>query len=315
MNTETFRARMSMPLKYKVEMTKARIREWYRHYNGKVYVSFSGGKDSTVLLHIVRSLYPEVEAVFCDTGLEFPEIREFVRSIDNVRYLRPTMKFKDVIEKYGYPVISKETATKVNEIRNTKSDYLRNKRLYGRATRKNGEKYACKTTGKLPNKWRFLIDAPFKLSANCCNVFKKQPAKKYEKETGNHPFVGTMAGESSLRKVNYIKNGCNAFNKKRPTSQPLSFWTEEDIWQYIRENNIPYSRIYDMGYERTGCIYCMFGIQCEKEPNRMQRLKQTHPQLHKYCIEELGLGEVLDWLKIPYDDKPIDGEQIKINFS
>ena len=105
-----------LPLEVKIEKTKLRIREWYEHWDGEVYVSFSGGKDSTVLLHIVRELYPDVKAVFVDTGLEYPEIREFVKSIENVDWLKPKMTFKEVIEKYGYPVISKDVARNVGDV-------------------------------------------------------------------------------------------------------------------------------------------------------------------------------------------------------
>ncbi len=92
-------------------MTQQRIREWVNHYgeNG-VYVSLSGGKDSTVLLHIAREMYPDIKAVFIDTGLEYPEIREFVKTFDNVDWVKPKMNFRQVIEKYGYPFISKEVA-------------------------------------------------------------------------------------------------------------------------------------------------------------------------------------------------------------
>ena len=99
-----------LPLEIKILKTKQRIREYYNHYNGQVYVSFSGGKDSTVLLDIVRQEFPDVKAVYVDTGLEFPEIKEFVKNTNNVIKLRPEMSFLQVITEYGYPVISKEIA-------------------------------------------------------------------------------------------------------------------------------------------------------------------------------------------------------------
>ena len=99
----------SLPLSAKVKMTKERIEQWVEEYGEDgVYVSFSGGKDSTVLLHIARSIYPDMKAAFVDTGLEYPEIRQFVKSFDNVDWLKPNMNFKQVIEKYGYPFFSKE---------------------------------------------------------------------------------------------------------------------------------------------------------------------------------------------------------------
>ena len=101
----------ALPLSLKIRLTQSRIRTWVNEFGSDgVYVSFSGGKDSTVLLHIVRQMYPEVEAVFCDTGLEYPEIREFVKTFDNVTWLKPKMNFRKVIETYGYPFISKEVS-------------------------------------------------------------------------------------------------------------------------------------------------------------------------------------------------------------
>ena len=83
-----------MDLEQKIQITKSRIIEWYERNEGKVYISFSGGKDSTVLLHIAREIYPDIKAVFIDTGLEFPEIREFALSQENVVRLKPDMNFR-----------------------------------------------------------------------------------------------------------------------------------------------------------------------------------------------------------------------------
>lgn len=112
------KALQSQPLELKITSTKNRIREWVYHYGEEnVYVSFSGGKDSTVLLHIVRSIFPNIKAVFVDTGLEYPEIRKFIKTFDNVDILRPKMRFDEVIKKYGYPLISKEVSECVFQAR------------------------------------------------------------------------------------------------------------------------------------------------------------------------------------------------------
>lgn len=100
-----------MSLSAKIEKTEQRIKEWVDFYGEDgVYVSFSGGKDSTVLLDICRRLYPNMKACFCDTGLEYPEIRQFVKTFDNVDWIKPKMNFKQVVLKYGYPFIGKEVS-------------------------------------------------------------------------------------------------------------------------------------------------------------------------------------------------------------
>lgn len=293
MESWQLKQRQGLPLDIKIRLSQERIKSWYTHWKGNVYISFSGGKDSTVLLHLVRELYPDVPAVFFDTGLEWPELREFVKTIDNVEWIKPKMGFKDVIDTYGYPVVSKENAQKIFEIRTTKSDKLRNKRLYG----------DYKGNGKLPKKWVHLVDAPFNVSHACCSIMKKNPAKAYEKRTGRKPYVGIMAGDSSLRMTSYLSHGCNSFDSKRPMSNPLGFWLEKDIWEYIITRGIPYASIYDKGYKNTGCVFCMFGAHLEKYPNKFQQMQKTHPKLHDYCINKLGCGKVLDYIGVPYQEQ------------
>ena len=294
LNNSTLKRLQSLPLVQKINLTERRIVQFYEYFNKNVYVAFSGGKDSTVLLHIIRKIYPEIKAVFVDTGLEFPEIIDFVKTIDNVIWLKPKMNFKKVLDIYGYPVISKMQAQYIEEYRTSKSEKLKKLRLDGKIY--NGVK-----NYNISEKWKYLIDAPFKISCKCCNIMKKQPFKIYEKENGSHPFIGVMASESMQRKIQYLQQGCNIYDNKNPSSRPISFWNENDVWDYIKENKVKYSKIYDMGYKRTGCMFCMYGIQHDTKPNRFQTMKKTHPQIYKYCIEKLGIGNVLDFKNIDYE--------------
>ena len=290
---------LSLDLESKIAMTKNRISAWYDYWDGEVYVCFSGGKDSTVLLNLVREMYPEVPAAFTDTGLEFPEIRDFVKTVDNVEWLKPKMNFRDVLVKYGFPVVSKRIARYIHDIQHArKGSNTRRLRLEG--IRKDG---TYSPMSKISKKWRYLLHAPFDISDRCCHVLKMQPTYAYEKRSGRKPFLGMMASEGLSRRATYFKFGCNAFQLTRPRSTPMAFWNDQDVWSYIRKYDIPYSPIYDMGYTRTGCTFCMFGAHLEKPPNRFQQMARTHPKLYRYCLRQLALAEVLDYLNVPY--KPI----------
>lgn len=346
-----------MPLNIKVAMTRQRIREWVNYYGRDgVYISFSGGKDSTVLLHIVRNDYPDIEVVFVDTGLEYPEIKQFVKTFDNVTILRPEMTFRQVIEKYGYPIISKEVSECVEGAKKYLMEILKDQNIsfapyqfdkllgigeYKRGLNKkrlaeflnkkminkeggsnlrlaimlgmltNDKKQPIQANPTEKNrsmfsqeKYKDLLFSSFKISNKCCNVMKKNPIKQYAKKTQKVPITAQMACESRLRTQKWIQNGCNAFDSKRPISNPMSFWTEQDVLQYIKENDIKIASVYGdivpvdsqlcfddkdcklctTGCKRTGCVFCGFGAHLEKGEGRFQRLKRTHPKLYDYCI-------------------------------
>jgi 3'-phosphoadenosine 5'-phosphosulfate sulfotransferase (PAPS reductase)/FAD synthetase len=307
--------RLSLPLDVKIIMTKLRIIKWYEHFEGDVYISFSGGKDSTVLLHLVRSIYPDIGAVFCDTGLEYPEVRCHVKSIKNVTWIKPKISFKEVLNKWGFPIISKETSEKIYKYKNHNlSEKFRKYLLHGNEFGR---------FGMIPKKWQFLLNENIKISSKCCDIMKKRPFKYFEKRTGKKPFIGTMAGESKLRKQKYLQNGCNSFKSNKQVSNPLSFWTEQDILKYIKLNNlnIPsvYGEIYKenellklTGVKRTGCVFCCYGVHMEKYPNRFQILEKTHKKLWNYCIYDLDFKKVLNLINVPYKFNKVNKNKYKL---
>lgn len=297
----------ALPLEIKVAKSLQRIREWVQHFGKEnVHVSFSGGKDSTVLLHLVRSIYPNIKAVYVDTGLEYPEIKVFVKSFDNVEILHPKKNFRQVIEKYGYPIISKSVANCIRGARlgqQSRLNLLDGKDCDGSDRKSKFSKL----------QWKPLLNCRFEISDMCCDVIKKDPSYKYQKQ-GKFPLIATITNESMLREKNWLKSGCNAFSNKHPNSTPLAFWTEQDILQYISQNNIEIASVYGeiipealcegqiaidnslvnlkcSGCDRTGCMFCLFGMHLEKGETRMQRLHKTHPKIYDYV---LGGGEFND---------------------
>ena len=390
--------------------------DWYQHYDGNVCVSFSGGKDSTVLLHIARQLYPDIPAVFSDTGLEYSAIREFVKTWDNVDIIHPDMNFGQVITTYGYPIIGKEVAEAIyyarrisrsererereQTSRRKQTELFGNRTSSQRATPQTDGQF-CKgdgvaarletagnwggaesqesgdqrdahdrrepqpkpqsrgsetfwkraeITGRYRNsrkagvagptksqfnkeKWLPLArEAPFLISHYCCFKMKKSPMHKYQTAHKYKPILATLAEESRVRKQAWIRHGCNAFESKNPMSQPMSFWTEQDVLAYIVKYHLPIASVYGdiaslgtdgnsypavdvtgevqcnlkcSGCQRTGCVFCGFGAHLEKGETRFQRLAFEEPRKYEFCI---GGGE---WIDNPFYDPaaPVwDGE-------
>lgn len=304
----------------KKQRSLAKIAEWYSYWNNEVYVSFSGGKDSSVLADLCGMWCSIIKAplylMFINTGLEYPEIQKHVKSFAEylrkkydievaLDIIRPKMRFDEVIKTYGYPIISKEVSLNIEYARKGKQWALY--KLQGKNADGTDSKRKESNIRYAP-----LVDTDFKISNNCCSVMKKIPAKKYEKETGRKAIIATLAEESGLRENAWLKNGCNAFKSKRPTSQPMSFWTEQDVLQYIKREQIPLASVYGdieyaeapeqmriedygikcgterlktTGCDRTGCVFCAFGCHLEKSPSRFERLKETHPRQYEYCME------------------------------
>lgn len=342
---------LALDLEDKEILTYEKLDQWYTAWDGKCYVSFSGGKDSTVLVYLAarylssfRSPPYPLTLVFVNTGLEYPEIqkfvneyavwlrREFPRVTVNLHRLRPKMNIRQVVTKYGYSIVGKDVAHRIETARRS-PDSRSMKLLRGEVLRADGEKsmYNCE-------KWGYLLSAPFLISDKCCGIMKKSPSKSYEHRADVKPTTATMAEESLLRMQKWRETGCNAFDGKRPMSKPMSFWTEQDVLHYLQGENIPYCSVYGdivssdgendypstliekplhcTGCQRTGCMFCAFGAHLEKGENRFERMKRTHPKHYDFCIgggaydpadgmwkpseKGLGYGRVLDYIGVGY---------------
>ncbi len=243
-----------------------------------------------MLLDLVRRAFPDVPAVFVDTGLEYPEIREFVKTVPNVTWLRPEIPFSKVLTTYGYPIISKDVARRIYYARQGSPWAIRH--LNGLNADGTPSKY-----NERYEKWRFLLDAPFLISDRCCAVMKERPLHKYAREHHLYMILGTMASESVRRQSSYLKTGCNAYLKRDPTSQPMSFWTEQDVLAYLKMTGISYASVYGEIVEEarklttTGvksaavvCFVCLVHISKRAEPvsahggHASKAIRFLHPQ-------------------------------------
>ena len=302
MSQAEYEYRVGLPLDEKLFLTQTRIQEfieWCGENGRTPTINFSGGIDSTVLLALVRDMYPRTPALFSNTGLEFPELVAFARSFDNVVEVRPSKPFHHVVAEYGWPVASKKVASMVEIVRENRPGRAASINLYLNGTNREGIKVPRWT---IPAKWRLLLDAPFKVSARCCDFLKKDPFKKYEKAAKPGTITGQMATDSEQRRESYLRTGCNAFNAGRgPKSNPMSFWTKDDVWAFVRAHGLPYASVYDMGYSKTGCVFCGFGCHLDKTPNRFQLLKRTHPKLWEYVMHNLGMADVLSFIRVPVE--------------
>lgn len=340
LNKGFYAQRKYLPYEAKVSLAIRRIKEWYDYWDGMVYLSYSGGLDSTVLLALVRmTLGKDIPAVFCNTGLEYPEIVRFARKAKEYgRYeeIRPEKNFRQVILDEGYPVISKENAGKIRKLRHGNlSPRYRNYLLNGDERGK---------FGMLPKKWQKYINAPFEISEKCCDVMKKKPFNRYVKETGRYPYIAITQDESFRREHQYSKTGCNVYDGSTIKSQPMGPWTKQDVLRFAYEHmgqQIPvhngeaytfsicsvYGKIikdtqgiYHLtGEQRTGCMYCAFGVTEEKEPNRFQRMQITHPKHYNLCMKPIadggmGMRDVLSYMGVPYETWESVG-QMRFDFS
>lgn len=287
MTKEQLRADQALPLKEKIEKSKKLIKAYYKaHEGGGINVAYSGGKDSSVVLHLTRSLFPEVVGVFCNTTNEKKEVLAYATTTDNVICLLPKKGFSWVVKNIGFPLVSKRVCKQINALKypTPANSTIRNLYLTGFTA---AGRYLPKE--RVAKKWRFLEDEPFEITSKCCEILKHEPARRFQKETGLVPISGLMAVESAQRESHITKYGYMLDN----TLRAIGFWTEKDIWDYAELHNIRFAEnYYDRlvnssfvkGDLRSGCEMCYMGLAFETtkkrkaDPEYMNRL-----QISKIC--------------------------------
>lgn len=288
---EDLRRLQKKPFAWKVDHAKDVIREFVEHEgeNG-VYVSFSGGKDSLVLLHLVRSIYPDVPAVFANTGVEFPEQVKFVRTFPNVTELYPIKHFPKIIKEDGIVYPSKEVAMYIRDAK--KGCRYAVNGLRGLDTKGNENRYKARF-----KRWAYLMDSGVKISPVCCELMKERPLRDYEKMNGKSPIIGTRAEESFRRAVGWMKSGCNSFEGNHAKSTPLSLWKESDVLRYIDDNGLKMSPMYtEGGMSRTGCMFCPVPI-AHGDLTNIEYARIHHPKIYATMMIKHGLKAMLDKAK------------------
>lgn len=302
----------------KLILAKSRIKEFLEQLPDKeIMISFSGGKDSCVLRHLVYKVQDElkIKHSHCLIAAEIfhPETAKFLNKIrtKDDEILPPIKTFKQIILEDGFPIISKQLAQKISHIRNTTnhSKYIR--AIFGL----DGNTFGC-----LPQKYVHFLDKKFcdyKISHKCCDHIKGRV--KHDKRP---VFIGTTIQESRLRRNSWLKYGCIHYEKGKPdVCKPLSLMNESDIWRYIKENNVEISNIYKIGYNRSGCVCCGFGLGLEEElkkkhllkQNRFELLYQTNKKLFLTIFNEYEMWKPLADLRISLDiDDKLSLKKFKI---
>lgn len=273
----------NLPLDDKIEYSKRIIRDTISISNSPV-ICWSGGKDSTVLLHLVLQLKPDIPVIHIDAGVLFPETQDFVKYLSNLWKLnlhvgRPLEQesFWDTVRRFGWPIFGKSVAQSVE--------------------------YAIRSGNLRPQMSKFerkLAENGIRISAKCAEYILVKPTKRLEEKlNADVKFIGMLASESNARVKLFVDHGF-LYEVKRYYGRgrnirkcsPLFMWCEEDIWQYHHENDIPYCSIYDVGHIRNGCWPCAMGIK----NGQLRRLRYSHPDLFRYLILETQFG--LEMIKI-----------------
>ena len=302
----------------KVLTATHRMEDLFLSTKGKCYISFSGGKDSTVLLALAKMsmdvgvLPPDgIKAVFVNTGVEMQATIDFVKWVrdsgyyHNIDIIRPKLPYAQVISKYGKPMLSKMKAEYIGRWQDgARNNNIMSYFVYGKNP--NTGKQFSKT--KLANKYFHMLHPKFNVYASqkCCKYLKKESAKYYDKENNiEGEIVGIRANEGGARQLSLnkrIKNGgklCTYYKGKIMIKAPIIDWTDEDIDRFIEKYNVPLSRAYtEYGMTRTGCYGCPFSLDIA---DNLHILYKYEPNRYKGAMHFLKDVYIAQNVKLPFD--------------
>lgn len=311
-----FMQKQSLPYEAKITVAKLRAREFYEKLGGDVFCSV-GGIDSITLLFFLRKYISKGIVGVSVSSLEDKSIQRVHSQLDNMTILKPEKSKTQVIKEFGYPIISKTTADKIEQIQNPneKNATIRHAIITGETGKQGG--YKNSRFMRLSDKWQRLFvhqEAPFKVSGKCCYYMKEKPCDRYSKATGRFVYMALMASEHGRREINLIKHGCNYYGKTVTRSCPFAIFNKTDLLKLALELEVPIPAIYGEIVElpdgsltttkatRTGCTMCGFGIHMEKRPHRFDRLRESNPKEWQFWIYDQGWGKVLDYIGVEWDN-------------
>ena len=261
------------------------INELYDLENN-AYISFSGGKDSTVLSRLIDEALPNnnIPRVYLNTGIEYKSIVQFVereREKDKrITIVMSKQNIRTMLEEVGYPFKSKEHSQKVNCYQNsgmtkTVINYL------GQGTKTD---FLCPE--KL--KYNFTPDFKIRVSDKCCRKLKKEVADKWAEENKRPiKITGMRKAEGGLRTSH---NACTIFDEGNLLKfHPLQPLEESFIDWFIAERKIELCELYypPFNFKRTGCKGCPFSLDLQ---NQLYIMAVYFPEERKQC--ELIWGKV-----------------------
>lgn len=297
-----------------------RIEDLYHETGGKCYVSFSGGKDSTVLLALIKlceevyTIPPNaIPAVFVNTGIELGITVDFVKWVKenyypNVVTIRPEVSFDWVLKNKGKPMVSK-----------LKSEYLGMYHV-GHHTRSVMQNLVVGVTNTGNRTWKLKLadkdmhmlhdDFPIKISKECCEHLKKRPFKKFVRINGYRgQMTGMRSDEGGARALNVMRRLGDA-NAKICTSvdskgfikkTPIVDWSDDDLEEFIKQYKVPLSDAYTKyNFHRTGCMACPYSFKWLRES--LEYLYHHEPNRYKAAMYWLKDVYIAQNVVLPFDE-------------